>query len=802
MCWMCDLDGRAEFTRGAWVEQFGSLSAHVGASRTGLDIGFLPADGIGDLKSPSPTSLLVLTGDDVPDSIQTTKTLTVGAPSIVSTIDTIGDQDFYKVTLEAGKTYELGNYAYVGGPSLTPLADAYLELYDAAGNLITSADGGATTVFNQVNSGFDVLLVYTPKESGTYYVNARSFDNSPADGSTTGEFVGDYELFVREQPFDPNAYKPYYDVDSPLYALDWGTQVNRVNGSVRNPDGNEGTRDTGNAAGTPEIGNPANAVTGKNVITIYFAKAGDIFTSLEDPTSPGLPPVLVSAGTQAWEREVVFTSLREFEKVADVVYVEVDTREEADFFFTTYKGTPGPGVSLLGSMAPPDYPDEGLAQFNSGDYRWTEQNLQQGGFSYVTLIHEFGHGHGLAHPHDNGGRSGVMRGVEGEGAGVADYTTGDFDLNQGIHTMMSYEDGWQKSPYGNAPTDAGYGYLGGLMAFDIAAIQDKYGVNEEWATGDDSYVLKDVNAAGTFYSSIWDGGGTDEIVYGGARDAVIDLRPASLKYEVGGGGNVSYASGIFGGFTVANGVTIENARSGSGNDTLNGNDAANRLDGGAGNDRINGFGGNDMLVAALGDDVMDGGDGLDTADYSGNAGNVRIDLQMTGVQDTGSTGRDTLVALENVIGGAGRNQFYGNGASNRLEGGAGADNLDGRGGNDVIVGGSDYDTLFGGAGADLFVFNTASETAVGGARDKIYDFALGIDKIDLSGIDANIAFDGNDAFLWIGNNAFDGVAGQLRASKDSSGFTIIAGDTNGDGRADFEIALVNQVTPTEADFLL
>ena len=63
-------------------------------------------------------------------------------------------------------------------------------------------------------------------------------------------------------------------------------------------------------------------------------------------------------------------------------------------------------------MSPPDESDEGLAQFNSGDYRWTEQNLQQGGFSYVTLIHEFGHGHGLSHPHDNGGRSGIMNGVE------------------------------------------------------------------------------------------------------------------------------------------------------------------------------------------------------------------------------------------------------------------------------------------------------------------------------------------------------------------------------------------------------
>ncbi len=678
MCLNCDLAFRSELTRSFYQERFGNVETHlqVGLPSSVDDLG---PDGIGDGKRVSPTTLLVLTTDDVPDTIQTDKVLMVGAPSTISTIDRIGDQDFYKVTLEAGKTYEIGNYAYVGGPGGAPLADAYVELFDAAGNMIVSADGGAATDYNQANSGFDVLLVYTPKASGTYYVNSRSFDNAAEDGSTTGEFVGDYELFLREQVPDPNAYRPYYDVDSPLYALDWGTQVNRVNQSARNPDGDEGNRATGNAQGTPDIANPAHAVPGKNVISIYFAKAGDVFTSLEDPTNPGLPPVLVSAGTQAWEREVVFTSLREFEKVADIVYVEVATREEADFFFTTYAGTPGPGVSLLGSMAPPDYPNEGLAQFNSGDYRWTEENLQQGGFSYVTLIHEFGHGHGLAHPHDNGGRSGVMRGVESDGP-VADYTLGDFDLNQAIHTMMSYQDGWPMSPHGNAPTDAGYGYLGGLMAFDIAAIQDKYGVNEEWATGSDVYVLKDVNAPGTFYTSIWDAGGTDSIVYNGARNSVIDLRAATLQYEFGGGGRVSYADGIFGGFTIANGVSIENARSGSGDDTLVGNDLANILDGGQGSDRLEGGRGDDIFgVSGFGDTVVEAaGQGFDTVYASGSfALGAGQEVEVLSTADWASN------AAIDLFGNEANNRLLGNAGANVLSGGGGADYLAGFGGNDA-----------------------------------------------------------------------------------------------------------------------
>ncbi|MGJ3629133.1 matrixin family metalloprotease [Sphingomonas sp. MMS24-JH45] len=382
-------------------------------------------------------------GGDVADNTSTTATLTIGAPATVSTIDTIGDQDFYKVELVAGRTYEFGVFAKEGGPTLTPLANSYVgELYDAAGKIISAADGGASTTINTANSGFDAILTYTATTSGTYFVNARAFDNTPADGETTGDLIGDYSVSASDVTGQPR-YVPYKE-DSPLYSIDWGTQVD---GTVRNPDGKETGHITGNPLGTPDA--KGTGLTGTNVIKIYFAKAGDLYTS-EDPTSPSLPPATVAVGAKDFEIKAVFTALAEFEKVADVKYVVTENRADADFEYFTYQGTPEPGVSLLGSMSPPQEDNEGVA-LNSGDNRWNAKNTAQGGFSFVTLIHEFGHGHGLAHPHDNGGHSGIMRGVSSEGAGVADYTTGDFDLNQGVFTMMSYEDGWQKSPYGNAP---------------------------------------------------------------------------------------------------------------------------------------------------------------------------------------------------------------------------------------------------------------------------------------------------------------------------------------------------------------
>jgi serralysin len=708
-----------------------------------------PGDGIGDIRYVVPSALLVVTPDEAGNGkgvAPGNPVLTVDAAShTIGTINTIGDEDYYQVTLVAGQTYQIGMYGYSGGPSLVANPDSYVEVYGADGTtLLASGDGGAHTPQNDVNSGFDVLMTFTAPTSGTYYINARAFDQDPTNG-TKGDTVGDYELFVHDATSDPNVYHPRYDDSSPLYAIDWGTRVNKVNQTVANPDGNEGTRNTNNPQGTPTYGSAldmnalllangktAADIAGKNVITIYFAKAGEVITSVENPTSPGLPPIAVeTADVTAYEHNAVMTALHQFELVADVVYLEVQDKSQADFEYASYKGTPGPGISLLGSMEPPDEPNEGLALFNSGDSRWNATDLQQGGFSFVTLIHELGHGHGLAHPHDNGGHSGIMHGVVPEGAGVADYTTGDYALNQGVFTMMSYEDGWQSSPYGNAPTTGGYGYLGGLMAFDIAAIQDKYGVNEDTATGNDVYTIKDVNLPGTYFTSIWDAGGTDEIKYVGTKDSTIDLRAATLQYEVGGGGRVSFAYGIYGGFTIANGVTIENATTDGGKDTLYGNAVANILSSGAGDDFVHAEQGGDDTVN-LGDgndaayfgaaltaaDLVDGGAGKDVlaiqGDYSGGltlgAGNlVGVETLSVLTHSDARFGGGSATLFSYVLTAVEANvgegqQLIVNASTLELGENVTFNGAAEHDGTFFIYGGNGIDTLTGGSGADVFFF--------------------------------------------------------------------------------------------------
>ena len=88
-------------------------------------------------------------------------------------------------------------------------------------------------------------------------------------------------------------------------------------------------------------------------------------------------------------------------------------------------------------------------------------------------------------------------------------------------------------------------------------------------------------------------------------------------------------------------------------------------------------------------------------------------------------------------------------------------------------------------------------------RDHIVDFTPGTDKIELDRIDASRSIGGDQAFAWIGSNAFSKTAGELRATQ-QGGQWIVEGDINGDGFSDLVIAMTLQgPTPLGAgDFVL
>jgi Ca2+-binding RTX toxin-like protein len=122
---------------------------------------------------------------------------------------------------------------------------------------------------------------------------------------------------------------------------------------------------------------------------------------------------------------------------------------------------------------------------------------------------------------------------------------------------------------------------------------------------------------------------------------------------------------------IYHGVVIENAKGGSGTDTMIGNATSNSLAGNAGNDVIKSGGGNDRL---------DGGIGTD-----------------------------------------------------RLDGGAGSDVLVGGKGRDVLTGGTGTDTFRYVSLADGgFVASNVSKTTTGVAGDRIADFTQGTDRFQFA----------------------------------------------------------------------
>ena len=167
------------------------------------------------------------------------------------------------------------------------------------------------------------------------------------------------------------------------------------------------------------------------------------------------------------------------------------------------------------------------------------------------------------------------------------------------------------------------------------------------------------------------------------------------------------------------------------NDTLIGNAGDNVLLGGDGDDILIGGEGDDILIGGERNNTLDGGAGSDTASYVTARAGVTVNLSLTGAQDTGGAGTDTLRNLENLTGSAFDDILIGNAGDNVLLGGegndtlnsrAGNDTLDGGGGNDILNGGAGNDTLSSGSGLDRFVFNTALNALTN--KDVISDFSV------------------------------------------------------------------------------
>ncbi len=280
---------------------------------------------------------------------------------------------------------------------------------------------------------------------------------------------------------------------------------------------------------------------------------------------------------------------------------------------------------------------------------------------------------------------------------------------------------------------------------------------------------------------------------------------------------------------------------------VTGHDGRNWIETGRGDDEVNAGGGNDNVDGGAGADTLDGGGGSDSLSYWNSNAGVTVNLK-TGQASGGHAQGDSFSNFESLAGSRHADTLTGDDGDNRIAGQGGADTLDGGydgafgdwlsyadsnagvtvnlktgqasgghaegdsfsnfenlfgsqhadtltgdDGDNWIAGQGGADSLEGGGGADIFSFSHIER------GDRILDFTAE-DKIDLSWVDldeVNI-----HAFVFVGTAAFTNSAGELRYQDDGNGNLLLQGDVDGDGDAEFEVALEGVSSITADDLIL
>lgn len=316
-------------------------------------------------------------------------------------------------------------------------------------------------------------------------------------------------------------------------------------------------------------------------------------------------------------------------------------------------------------------------------------------------------------------------------------------------------------------------------------------------------------------NDLLNGGSGADVMQGGLGNDVYVVDDVSDVVTEAAKGGTDTVQADLGSFTLGTGC--ENLTYvGVGAFDGTGNAVANTMIGGGQNDTLRGLAGNDVLHGNAGNDILDGGAGTDKMFGGAGDDSYVVDVSGDKVTEVASAGTDTVLTslktytlganVENLTftglvafkgtGNALDNAITGGAGNDTLTGNAGADTLNGGGGDDILIGGAGADVLTGGAGADVFRFGALNESNTV-FSDTITDFDVSADLIDLKLLDASSKTAGNQAFKYIGDTNFTGIAGQLSFSNG-----VLSADVNGDTYADFTVFLQNVANLNAAHFFL
>jgi len=222
---------------------------------------------------------------DIPGDLSTTASVTVGSTTN-GTLETIGDHDWYKITLTAGQSITVT----IDGVTLE---DPFLYIRDSSGNVLFSNDD----IVSGINRNSQ--LAFTADYTGTYYIDVGAFDATPGG---PGDYAGDYQIVV--SPYSPPPLATNDQIATQLTDSYWGGASERHHFNVTQ--GGTITVDISMLNAAEKALARAALAEWSDIIGVHFQEvtgtsAQIVFDNSEDPSDPG--PI---AATDAnWSRGII-----------------------------------------------------------------------------------------------------------------------------------------------------------------------------------------------------------------------------------------------------------------------------------------------------------------------------------------------------------------------------------------------------------------------------------------------------------------------------------------------------------------
>jgi serralysin len=702
--------------------------------------------------------------DTVPGDVTTTLTISLGGTQS-GNVNTLGDRDWYAVTLAAGQSYVFTLDA--GGAS--PLADPYLRLHNSAGVQVAFNDDGGP--------GLNSRLVFQATADGTYYLSAAAFND---------EATGSYILGA-----SANAPLPVFTLDEiadQLTHVYWGGTprffVDADNIITYNL--------TGLTAPAQELARLAFRLWDEVSGLAFQEVAGAAQITLDDTSTGAFASSSVSGTT------ILSSSVN-----VGLDWLAAYGTGRDSYTFQTYIHEIGHAIGLGHA-----------GNYNGSATYGIDNHYQNDSWAYSVMSYfdqaESGYGSSRFIMTPQMGDIVAIQNLYGAGAGVrsGDTVYGHNSSGDPVYSFAAYTtapaftiydtggtDSLDASLYSDAQTISlvaeTFSSIGGYTNnIDIAR-----GVVIENANGGSGNDVITGNAAN---NTLFGNGGADQLSGAAGSDFLFF---DSLDTLVDGGADYDYGFVLGAGGVTVNMATqsIEAVQGGSGNDNIDGSGVAAgtnlALNGMGGADQLRGGAGNDTIYFDAGDTVVDGGAGTDFAWAGEETAPVTLNMLAQGIEIAwGGAGNDTLnaagvAAPVQIDGKSGDDIITGGDANNILIGNGGADQITGGGVGDqlyfdhldtVVNGGGGFDYAYANNSLGLTV-NLATqqlEAVFGGFFDDVLDASgmtstvyllgnTGADQLTGGSADDLVFFDHQDTIV-------DGGAGYNFAYAYNVGFTAVS----------------------------